>query len=292
MSVRPVTPEGAIDCHMHVFADPADYPPAPTRGYTPHPATIEQFQSMIQAVGLERTVFVQPSAYAADNRLMLDVMKNCPIPCRGVAVINGETSDQALQEMAALGVVGVRLNLESTPHDRTASDLLEETAARVAPLGWHVQIFANLETIVGALPTIRATPLDIVVDHMGLAMAEKGADQLGFDNLLGAVEDGACWVKLSGAYRVAHDAPDFKASIPIAKRFVAANPDRLVWGSDWPHLGFHKHQKSEEDIPRAEYRPLECGRLLQTLWESCGSSEVYLKVLVDNPARLYRFAGR
>mmetsp|Transcript_72457 Transcript_72457/g.200935 ORF Transcript_72457/g.200935 Transcript_72457/m.200935 type:complete len:313 (-) Transcript_72457:158-1096(-) len=285
----PVIPAGAVDCHFHVFGAVEAYLTVPESSYTPQPAPLEQWHATVGQLGFRRAVFVQPSCYGADNRCMLDAMATSTMPCRGVAVIKPDTPRETLAAMHSVGVRGVRLNFNSSNIGRSLEELLAETATQVAPLGWHVQVFAALETLVGAADAIRASPVPIVIDHMGLATAAAGANQPGFDVLLKLLADGSCWVKLSGAYRIADDELDFSSSIAIARKLVEANPRRVVWGSDWPHVGHHKGPTLEGKPPAAVYRPLDVRRLLETLASSCGDDDTLRRVLVENPAELYGF---
>ncbi len=283
-------PAGGIDCHMHVFGELDAYPPSPRRSYTPRPATLDAFEAMLHTIGLQRNVFVQASAYGTDNACMLDAMRTRGTElCRGVAVIDpARVTDADLNEMHALGVRGVRLNIATFQLSDIAAlqDLLRQTIARVQPLGWHVQIFASLDTLTELRALIEAAPCPVVIDHMGLTKAPLGLGQPGFGMLCEWLTLGHVWVKVSGFYRVSPEASDFTAATPYARALIDANPARCVWGTDWPHTGSHGRSLADGP-PLIEYRSLDDGVLLDLLAEAAGPH--LDKVLVENPATLYQF---
>lgn len=282
-------PAGACDCHMHIFGPLDKYPGAPQRSYTPREASLAQYYAMADVLGLQRTVFVQPSAYGTDNSCLLDTLRAAGPSTRGVAVIDGGTADGELATLNEAGVRGVRVNAET--FGMRAPDavgrLVLDTAERIGPLGWHLQLFAALPTIAGLHAVLKALPVPLVIDHMGLARGPLGPDQPGFDLLLDLVRAGV-WVKVSGAYRVSTDEPDFPDAAPIARALIAANPRRVVWGTDWPHTGKHANAKLET-APTIEYRPLDDGKLLDLLPAWAPDAATVRRILADNPAELYGF---
>jgi predicted TIM-barrel fold metal-dependent hydrolase len=281
---------GAADCHMHVFGAPGRYPPAEARVYTPSPAPYETWRALASRIGLERVVFVQPSAYGGDNRAMLDALAQAGTAGRGIAVIDDGTPATSLATLAQAGVRGIRLNVKT--HGDTDLDALRRriahAAERIGPFGWHIQIFADLPMVAAIADLIRAASVPIVLDHMGGARAAPGVKQEGFATLLDLLGAGLCWVKVSGAYRVSDREPDFADATPIARALVRANPERLVWGTDWPHLGNHAAHPTNA-APPAIYRNLDAGALLNLLAEAAGDEGTLRRILVDNPARLYGF---
>ncbi|MDR3522946.1 MAG: amidohydrolase family protein [Acetobacteraceae bacterium] len=285
---KAVIPKDGIDCHMHVFGELDAYPPSPKRSYTPRVATLEDYLAMLHSIGMTRNVFVQASAYGTDNRCMLDALRVRGHLSRGVAVIDPDISESALDEMHALGVRGVRLNIATFGlSDQTAlRTQLDRTIAKVAPRGWHVQIFAGMEMLAVLRPGIEAAGCPIVIDHMGLAVATAGLDQPGFLMLKELLGLGHVWVKVSGFYRVSHQERDFSEATPYAAALIAANPQRCVWGTDWPHTGAHGRSLADGP-PLIEYRKLDDGVLLDLLAEAAGPH--LHRVLVDNPAKLYQF---
>lgn len=287
LPTEPVPPL-ACDCHMHVFGDPAQYPPATARSYTPTAMPLPQYLAMAAALRLQRVVFVQPSAYGTDNSCMLDALGAVP-GNRGVAVIDATTTDTELQVMDGLGVRGTRLNLVSNgaPDLAGAQAMLTEAARWVGPLGWHVQMFAGLPLVAALAPFLRDFAVPVVIDHMGLPCAVDGLEQPGFDALLGLLRDEACWVKVAGANRVSAHQTDFSDAAPFARALIAANDQRVVWGTDWPHIASHPATPGA-DAPPVHYRDLDNADLLQQLWRWTDTA-ARQRILVDNPAELYRF---
>ena len=246
---------------------------------------------MAKTIGLERMVFVQASAYGADNRCIIDAMREVGAAARCVIGIDDSIGMAELEDMNRAGVRGVRLNVASRGlrDVKEVSHLLQAAANRIAPLGWHLQLFTDLAVIEGLADILRKLPVPIVIDHFGLAVSEAGLSQPGFSTLLDLLSEGRCWVKLSGCYRISRKEPDFLDAAPIAKALIATNVDRLVWGTDWPHTGSHGHsQSAEPDL--IEYRQLDDGILIDQLaaWTG-GSGPTLQKILVHNPAQLYGF---
>jgi predicted TIM-barrel fold metal-dependent hydrolase len=283
-------PAGACDCHMHVFGAAALYPPAALRVYTPGPAPISAWRAVAARLGLARVVLVQPSAYGSDNRAMLDAIAETGASARGIAVLAEDTPSAALAALAQAGVRGIRLNVKTHGESDLAAlrQRLVREAERIAPLGWHVQIYADLPVVAALADLIRTVPVPVVLDHMGGARAALGVGQDGFRALLDLLGTGRCWIKLSGAYRVSDREPDFADATPIARALVRENPERLVWGTDWPHIGTHAAAPGP-DAPAALYRDLDAGALLNLLAEAAGDAATLGRILVANPARLYGF---
>jgi len=282
-----VIPEGATDCHMHVFGDPAAYPPAAWRAYDPTPMTLGQYNAEAARMGFGRVVFVQPSAYGTDNACMKDALRARPRDSRGVAVIDAATPDRELAVLAALGVRGVRLNLVSNgiPDVGAATAQLRETAARVKRLGWHIQIFALPALLAGIAPVIADLGVDVVIDHMGAGDGKLAAARPGFSDVLALLKAGKAWVKVSGANRVSVAGGGFEDAVPVIRALVEANPARAVWGTDWPHIGPHKAGAPSTVV----YMPHDNLALLRLLGLAVPDAAVRHQVLVDNPARLYGF---
>ena len=287
---RLAVPAGACDCHMHVFGPRERYPYAAARTYTPRPAPLADYLAMASTLRLGRVVFVQPSAYGGDNRCLLDAMREVGPSARGVIGPDATATHAALREMKRLGVRGVRLNVASRGFRDAAriADMVRATAARIAALGWHLQLFTDLEVIESLAETFRRAPVPIVIDHMGLAAAALGPAQPGFAALLALLSEGCCWVKLSGSYRISRQEPDFPDAAPMARALIAANPDRVLWGTDWPHTAGHGHAQQAEP-PLIEYRQLDDGRLIDLLADWTDDEATVGRILVHNPARLYGF---
>ncbi|MEA2914108.1 MAG: hypothetical protein QOJ15_6189, partial [Bradyrhizobium sp.] len=285
-------PRGACDCHVHVFGDPAQFPFAEKRVYTPPPASVEQLLELQRDLHLDRVVVVQPSVYGADNACTLDAVRRMGARARGVAVIDRTTSRKALEEMAGAGVRGVRLNLETNTAGRfdpaDAKAVLDATAEQIRGLSWHVQIYTRTAVIAGLKDHLAQMPFPVVVDHFGRGNPGQGPGQADFVALLDLIKSGRVYVKISGAYRVSERGPDFPDVTGLAQALVAANPDRIVWGSDWPH----PNSDAGRGKPLSEISspfPIDDGMLLNQLPKWAPDAAVRRKILVDNPARLYGF---
>ncbi len=284
-------PAGACDCHMHVFGDLDAYPPSANRTYTPRPASLEQYRSMATALGLDRAVFVQGSAYGADNSALLDAMAGFGPDARGIAGIDETTTGDALHMMDSLGVRGVRINAAS--RDLTNANEIKAkvnyAVERIGPFGWHLQMFVSLNVIHSLSSFFASLPIPVVFDHMGHAKYEVGIDSPEFSSLLDLLGEGRCWVKMAGADRISRgDVTGFSDALPKMRALIAANLDNLVWGTDWPHTGKHGHTEGKSP-PLIEYRNIETSQLLELLAEACGSTEYLERILVRNPMRLYEF---
>jgi predicted TIM-barrel fold metal-dependent hydrolase len=280
-------PRGACDCHVHVF-DPAHFPYANERVYTPPEASVADLRELQTALRFDRVVIVQPSVYGTDNSCTLDAMRRLGARARGVAVIDKSTSAGALDEMTAAGIRGVRLNLETVGEsDPTAIRRnLAAVAEQVRSRNWHVQFNTSLPVITALKNDFAALAFPVVIDHFARAKAALGPSQPGFDALLELVKSGRAYVKISAAYRMSEKAPDFPDASQIAQAIVAANPDRVVWGSNWPHPG---RGATRTDI--APPYPNDDGLLINQLPKWVPDPAIRKKILVDNPARLYGFEG-
>lgn len=282
-------PSGACDCHVHVFGPVDRFPYSAGRLFTPGPASVEELISLHGGLGLERVVIVQPSSYGAENGCTLDALRRLGGRARGVAVIDAETSDASLRDMHAAGVRGVRLNLETFGrHDPVAArELLIATAARIAPLGWHVQVFTNLGVILALREDIMSLRVPLVVDHFGRADAALGVSQPGLTALLSLVAAGNVYVKVSAPYRISA-MPDYADAAAIARALIEANPDRMLWGSDWPHPGGRPGVPRRPEVIEP-FRPEDDGAALNRLRSWVSDAAQLRKILVENPARLYGF---
>jgi len=284
-------PAGATDCHVHVFGPADRFAFAPARTYTPGDASLADLKRLHTFLGIERVVVVHPSPYGADNACSIDAARWIGPSARVVAVIEGGESDATLEAMHQSGVRGVRLNLHSTGvfEPEAAWAGFEAAARRVASLGWHVQTFTSLDMIAALAGRLASLPVTLVIDHFGHAQASRGPDQEGFAALLGLVAGGKTYVKLSAGYRISSE-PGWSDIPPIAKALIAANPGRVVWGSDWPHPGGGARTAASIDTIEP-FQPIDDGAALDRLRDWCaGDAGLLRRILVDNPARLYDFA--
>lgn len=268
------TPPGACDCHAHVIAPEDIQPFVPNRDYTPPPASLEDYEKLHKTLGIQRAVIVQPSFYGTDNTVTLQAIHDYAGPCRGVAVVDVDIEDAALEEMHRAGVRGIRFNLAFA--GGVSLDILDRLAARIAPLNWHVQLLVSPETIVENEDRFRRLPAPVVIDHFGLIDAADGVDQPAVDAMRRLLAAGKAWNKLSGCYRVSVDRPLFKNVVPIANALIAEAPERMVWGTDWPHPAMF------------EFMP-DDGHLLNALFDYADGEEQLRRILVDNPTELYDF---
>ncbi|HEX3863443.1 MAG TPA: ROK family protein [Stellaceae bacterium] len=282
-------PADACDCHVHVFGNAAAFPFAARRGYTPPPASADELLALQNALHLSRVVIVQPSVYGSDNSCTLDGMRRLGARARGVAVIDGDTSEAALDDMHEAGIRGVRVNLETagqTDPDAARRNLMA-AVDRIAPRGWHVQVYTRLSVIAELQEIVTHLPVPIVFDHFGGAQAAGGVEQPGFAALLELVRAGHAYVKISAAYRSSSKAPAYGDVAPLAKALIAANSDRIVWGTDWPHPHHAAPGAALDDI--APSYDIDDGLALNQLANWTGDAAIRRKILVDNPARLYDY---
>jgi 2-pyrone-4,6-dicarboxylate lactonase len=283
-------PPGSCDCHVHVFGPFDLYPLTRERSYTPPAAPVSDLLARMDRAGLDRAVIVQPSAYGTDNRRTLDAVRAHPDRLRAVVVIDGTESDAELERMHKAGARGVRLNLISAggPRGTTVAELLTRVAQRIRPLGWHIQIYADLDVIAVNAGTLQALGVDIVLDHMAKIDAHVGVAHPQFGALRRLLDGGRLWVKLSGVYRVSPELHGDAATAALARALIAINPERMVFGTDWPHLANHSRTASTEP-PVIDYHPIDYGRLVSQVAEWTGDARVTRQILSVNAASLYGF---
>jgi predicted TIM-barrel fold metal-dependent hydrolase len=283
-------PAGACDCHTHIHGDPAKFPFFAGRVYTPELASPEEMAALHNALHVERVVIVTPSVYGPDNSATLFGIKARGANARGVAVIDDKTPEAELDAMNQAGFRGIRLNLATggTSDPTVGRQRLQAAVERVKARGWHIQMFTSLPMISAIKDLVAASPLPLVFDHFGGAVAALGVGQPGFADLLEFVKSGKAYVKISGAYRASELGPDYPDAAPLARALIAANPDRIVWGTDWPH----PNSVAPPGGKPTDVTPLfqiDDGRLLNQLAVWAPDAAVRNKILVDNPARLYGF---
>jgi 2-pyrone-4,6-dicarboxylate lactonase len=277
------SPPGGCDAHFHVFGPARRYPYAGDLRYTPPLAPLADYLKLAAKLGLARFVFVQPSAYGRDNRCMLDAMREAGAQqCRGIVDIDENEPDAEVERLSALGVRGVRINLSPVKPFESgfAPKLLPRIArlaARCAEIGWHLDFLTPGWLTAELMPTLKKLKLDFTLAHFGMFQAKDGVDQPGFRQLLELVRHGErrCWVKLTGVYRMS-GAGGFGDVDPMARALIEAAPDRLIWGSDYPHLSFADKVGSAE------------------LWNLLGrwapDEATRRRILVDNPQTLFGFS--
>ena len=281
-------PDGACDCHTHIHGDPAKYPFFAGRVYTPELALPEEMAALHKALHMQRVVIVTPSIYGTDNASTLYGMKARGNDARGVAVIDDKTTEVELDAMGQAGIRGIRLNLATSGISDPAvgRPRFQAAVSRVSARKWHIQMYTNLAMVTAIKDLIATSPVPVVLDHFAGAQAALGVQQPGFADLLELVRSGSAYVKISGAYRASKLAPDYADAAPLARALIAANADRIVWGTDWPH------PDSASGRPVSEVSPLfqiDDGRLLNQLPVWAPDAATRKKILVDNPVRLYGF---
>jgi predicted TIM-barrel fold metal-dependent hydrolase len=283
-------PAGACDCHTHIHGDPAKFPYFSGRVYTPEPASPEEMSALHKALHIERVVIVTPSVYGTDNSATLFGMKARGPTARGVAVIDDKTPEADLDAMHQAGIRGIRLNLATggVNDPGVGRPRFQAAVERVKTRNWHVQLFTSLSMISAIKDLVAASPVPVVFDHFGGAQAALGTDQPGFSDLLDLVKSGKAHVKISGAYRASKLAPDFSDVVPLAQALIAANADRIVWGTDWPHPD-SSTQPGRKPTDLAPLYQIDDGRLFNQLPVWAPEAAVRKKILVDNPARIYGF---
>jgi predicted TIM-barrel fold metal-dependent hydrolase len=284
-------PRGAVDCHVHVFPDPQKFPFWSGRGYTPPVATADDLLALQKALHLDHVVIVTPSVYGTDNSATLDGIKQLgPERARGIAVIDEKTSREDLDAMHKGGIRGIRINLEQAGvfDPAAAAKKLETAVQQIQGRPWHLQIYSRLSVIDALKEQFDKVPVPIVFDHFAGTQAERGPEQAGFGTVCGLVNSGKAYVKVSGAYRASNAAPDYSEVAAFANALVSANPDRLVWGSDWPHPDAAKVD-GRQPTDLAPALQIDDGRVLNLLAEWVPDAPTRQKILVDNPKRLYEF---
>ncbi|MFZ5690556.1 MAG: amidohydrolase family protein [Pseudomonadota bacterium] len=266
-------PPLATDAHCHVFGPGNVFPYAPNRRYTPDDAPKEMLKALHDHLGLTRAVIVQASCHGSDNRAMLDALAWQPELYRGVAIIDGNTPPADIPVMHRAGVRGARFNF--VKHLGGAPDMavFENVLRRIKPLGWHVVLHVDAPDIVPLSDMMRGLTLPFVIDHMGRVPAKDGVDQKPLAALLDLAKLDRCWIKVSGSERI--DMPPYDKAVPIARKIVEALPDRVLWGTDFPHPN-STHEADEAD-------------LVDLLPKIAPDPALLKKLLVDNPAKLYGY---
>jgi predicted TIM-barrel fold metal-dependent hydrolase len=283
-------PAGACDCHTHIHGDPEKFPFFAGRVYTPELASPEEMSALHKALHIERVVIVTPSVYGPDNAATLFGMKARGATARGVAVIDDKTPESDLDAMNQEGFRGIRLNLATSgvSDPNVGRARFQAAVDRMKARGWHIQLFTGLSVISAIKDLVATSPVPVVFDHFGGAQAELGLEQPGFSDLLALVKSGKAYVKISGAYRASKLAPDYPDAAPLAQALIAANSDRIIWGTDWPH----PNSTTPPGNKPTDLTPLfqiDDGRLLNQLPVWAPDAAIRKKILVDNPARLYGF---
>jgi predicted TIM-barrel fold metal-dependent hydrolase len=272
-------PRRSCDTHAHIMGPAARYAYSPARIYTPPDCLLPDYLHMLDTIGVERAVLVQPSVYGTDNTAMLDAMKAAGGRLLGIAVVADDVTDAELGELDAAGVRGVRVNIVDVKDRKPGTlpmDTLKRRARLVAPLGWHMELLMHVDEFPDLDQQFADFPVEIVLGHLGYMNIGKGPDDPGFQALLRLARTGRAWVKLTGPYRITTAPLPYPDTVPFAKALLEANPERVLWGTDWPHVMLKGRMPNDGDL----------ADVLADWIPDAGLRE---QVLVRNPAKLYRF---
>lgn len=271
---RLMLPDGACDAHCHVFGPAARFPFASERTYTPVDAPKETLAALHAKLGLTRAVVVQASCHGTDNAAMLDAIAASDGRWRGVAMVAAACDARALEDFHWRGVRGLRFNFVRHLGTDAAADAIRRLAPMIAEMGWHVVIHCDAERLGDIASHLAALPVPVVIDHMARVDASLGFDQPAYRLLLELMRDEKFWVKVCGSDRITRLGPPYADAVPFAHDLVSRFPDRVLWGTDWPH-------------PNARPPMPDDGALVGLLAAIAPSETPRRKLLVDNPARLY-----
>ncbi len=270
-------PPAAVDTHCHIFGPAAEYPFSPTRPYTPPDAPLPMFRALHGKIGVARAVIVNATLHGLDNRVVTDAIAKSNGNYRGIANINGAMSDADLRAVDRAGICGCRFAFLKRLGGVGDTAAFRRLVDRAAAIGWHVDVYLEAGTIREFAPILKALPTAYVIDHMGTIDAAKGLDDPEFKALLDLqATDEKCWVKITGLERASAAGPPFHDSIPFAKRLIDNSPDRVLWGTDWPH-------------PNVKFMPND-GDIVDLIPLYAPDAAIQRKLLVTNPERLFKFA--
>jgi 2-pyrone-4,6-dicarboxylate lactonase len=269
-------PPGAVDAHCHVFGPGNAFPYAPERKYTPCDASADQLFALRDFLGFSRNVVVQATCHGADNRAMADALRRANGLARGVATVRESVTDAELHELDAAGVRGVRFNFVKRLVDTTPRDVLRSIAARIAPLGWHIVIYFEAADLPGLYDFFASLPTTVVVDHMGRPDVGKPVDGPDFQLFVQLMRQRPnIWSKVTCPERLSHSGPPgYDDVAPFARHLVEQFPDRVLWGTDWPHPNLKSHMPDD-------------GQLVDFIPRIAPTPALQQALLVDNPMRLY-----
>ncbi len=271
-----VAPPGAVDAHCHVFGPGDKFPYAPERKYTPCDGPKEKLWALREHLGFARNVIVQATCHGADNSALVDALEHSNGTARGVATVKRDVSAEELQRLHEAGVRGVRFNFVKRLVDKLPFDSLQEISEKIAPLGWHVVIYFEAQELPELFDFFTSLPTTVVIDHMGRPDVSKPVDGPEFELFLKLMrEHGNFWSKVSCPDRLTQqDSYQYNDVVPFARKLVETFPDRVLWGTDWPHPNLKSHTPDE-------------GELVDFIPRIAVTAELQRKLLVDNPMRLY-----
>jgi len=272
-----IPPPKACDAHCHIFGPASQFPFAKQRAYTPPDSGIDRFEELQERLGLSRAVFVQASCHGTDNSALLHAVRRGNGKYSGVAMIDDDTTDLEIRQLHEAGVRGIRFNFVAHLGGAPDLDTYWRLIKRIAPLGWHVALHFDAKDLPNYAQMLDQMPVPYLIDHMARIRVEDGLEQEPFQTLLAMLKDERAWVKLSGVERItASGSPPYSDVVPYIQALIATAPDRVLWGTDWPH-------------PNVQHMP-DDGDLVDLLAAFAADDSVYSRILVENPERLYPFS--
>lgn len=269
-------PAGSCDSHCHVFGPADKFPYHPERSYTPPDAPVEKLRELHGMLGIDRAVIVQASCHGTDNTAMLDAIASSNGAYRGVAVVDDTFTDADYRTLDEGRVRAVRFNFVRHLGGAPDFSVFDKVVARLPELGWHLVLHFDAEDLLDYEEKILSIPVPIVIDHMGRVKTEHGVEQPSFQKLLDFMKNETCWVKICGAERISSAGPPFTDAVPFARALLESAPDRVIWGTDWPHPNISRHMPNDGD-------------LVDLVPQFAPDPALQKKALVENPARLYGF---
>ena len=267
-------PPGATDSHFHILGPSTTYPYVEEREYTPPDALPSACRRLFDTLGITRAVLIQPSVYGTDNSCMVESAPQLGIPARLIVVVPFETPDKELARLHQAGARGVRFILAHVGGLPLAD--LERFADRIKDMGWHIQFLLRPNHLLELEPRLAKLPVNFTIDHIGFVRPSEGLEQPAFQAMLRLMRTGRCWVKFTAGYRFSAEAPPYPDIAPFARKLVETRPDRLLWGSDWPHVMFKGKMFNTTD-------------LFDLLLDWAPDEKSRKQILVDNPAALFGF---
>jgi predicted TIM-barrel fold metal-dependent hydrolase len=273
-----VLPKNSTDCHLHICGPDQTYPYIPKRIYTPPDALLSTYTTLMNILGLERAVIVQPSVYGTDNQLLLDTLASNPLNFRGVAVVKDNISDHEIEKMHLAGVRGLRCNIVDLADNKGVLPLttLNLLAKKIMAYGWHIELLMHVNEFPNLADSFKDFAVPIVLGHYGYQKTSININDKGFQNLLALMRDGKAWVKLTGLYRISESGYPFSDVERFATPLMEANPNQLVWGSDWPHVMVKNKMPNDTDM-------------LNIVGSWINDQQLRQKIFVTNPKCLYDF---
>jgi len=280
---NPLPPPNSCDCQFHIYGDPKKYPPKKDAYYQPPDATFEHMRGVLKALHFERGVIVYPMPYDTDHRLLIDTLTALGEAgrrnFRATAIVKDNVTDAEMAQLDALGVCGARFNIGRRYQESTSRDAIVRSIARVREIGWHLRLHVTGDDIIPDSAFLKSIKdITVVVDHMGHLHLDLGLEQPACRWLVDMLRNEGWWMMLSNGNRDSHMESGWDDAVPFGRTYVEAAPDRMIWGSDWPHVNWRKRMMNDAETVELLYRYVD------------NDPALLKKILVTNPARLHRFA--